>query len=81
MGQLVVVPGIITAASKTSIRATTVTWQCSGCGHLKTVPMKFGFGGTSAPRQCEMPVAEIGGKKTCGLDPYKVLPDKCMFID
>lgn len=61
MGQLVVIPGIITASSKTGIRATSVTWTCTSCGHEKTVRMKFGFGGTSAPRTCESNGSAIPG--------------------
>jgi DNA replicative helicase MCM subunit Mcm2 (Cdc46/Mcm family) len=60
MGQLVVVPGIITAASKTSIRATLITWKCSECGHEKTIHMKHGFGGTATPYACEGPRADPG---------------------
>jgi len=40
MGQLVVVPGIITAASKTMIKSTAIVIKCSNCGHEKTMSMK-----------------------------------------
>lgn len=50
MGSLVVVPGIITAASKTQIKATVVGLRCSNCGHAQTIEMKAGFGGTRIPR-------------------------------
>lgn len=33
IGQMIVVPGIITNASRTSIRASKVTVQCKNCGH------------------------------------------------
>ena len=33
IGQLIVVPGIITSASRTNIKATRITWKCSNCGH------------------------------------------------
>ncbi len=46
MGQLVVVPGIITAASKTHIKSTSTVIKCVNCGHEKTLIMKNGFGGT-----------------------------------
>lgn len=82
MGQLVVIPGIITAASKTSIRATSVTWKCSSCGHEKTEAVKPGFGGKQAPRTCDNKPQNIGeGVQKCPLDPYRVCPDKCNFID
>jgi DNA replicative helicase MCM subunit Mcm2 (Cdc46/Mcm family) len=35
IGQMIVVPGIITNASRTAIRASKVTVQCSNCGHQK----------------------------------------------
>ena len=53
MGQLVVVPGIITAASKTMIKSTSIVVKCSNCGHEKTMSMKQGFGGTQLPRTCD----------------------------
>lgn len=53
MGQLVVVPGIITAASKSMIKSTSVVIKCSNCGHEKTLVMKAGFGGTQMPRTCD----------------------------
>ena len=84
MGQLVVVPGIITAASKTSIRATQVTWRCTSCGYEKVQAMKVGFGGTQAPRTCDNKANTegVGGtQQKCGLDPYRVCADKCVFID
>lgn len=46
MGQLVVVPGIITAASKTMIKSTSIQIKCSNCGHEKQLTMKSGFAGT-----------------------------------
>lgn len=45
VGKLIVVPGIITAASRTAIKATSITWRCSACEHTYTQDMKLGFGG------------------------------------
>ena len=36
VGKMVVVPGIITSASRTSIKATEITWRCSACEHTYT---------------------------------------------
>jgi len=80
MGQLVVVPGIITAASRTSIKATEVCIKCSNCGHQKILQMKAGFGGTAIPRQCESGAAGLD-KQRCPLDPYKIVADKSTFMD
>jgi len=46
--------------------------------------MKFGFGGTMAPRTCDnskVQSAAGAGKQMCGLDPYRVCADKCKFLD
>ena len=50
VGKLICVPGIITSASRTSIKATTITWKCSACDHTYTQEIKFGFGGAQARR-------------------------------
>lgn len=33
IGKMICVPGIITSASRTSIKATQITWKCSACEH------------------------------------------------
>ena len=81
VGQLVVIPGIITAASKTEIKATNVTMRCSNCGHEKSVALKHGFGGAALPRQCDMAKATSMDKSQCPLDPYRIVPDKCEYLD
>ena len=81
MGQLVVVPGIITAASKTHIKSTSVVIKCSNCGHEKTLPMKTGFGGTQLPRQCDQMKNPGLDKPNCPLDPYRIQADKSDFMD
>lgn len=45
VGKLICVPGIITSASRTSIKATSITWKCSACDHTYSQDLKFGFGG------------------------------------
>lgn len=81
MGQLVVIPGIITAASKTMIKSTSVVIKCSNCGHEKTISMKQGFGGTQMPRNCDQQKNPGLDKTNCPLDPYRILPDKSDFMD
>jgi DNA replicative helicase MCM subunit Mcm2 (Cdc46/Mcm family) len=53
MGTLVVVPGIITASTKTMIKSTCIVIKCSNCGHEKRLAMKAGFAGTQMPRTCD----------------------------
>ena len=45
IGKLIVVPGIVTSASRTSIKATEITFRCSACDHTYSQTIKFGFGG------------------------------------
>lgn len=49
MGQMVVIPGIVTAASKSSIKATKEVLKCGNCGHEKTIKIKLGYGGARHP--------------------------------
>ena len=81
VGQLIVVPGIITSASRTNIKATCVTWKCSNCGHEKQDKIKFGFGGSAAPRQCAQAKNPGADKQMCPLDPYRIVAEKCQFLD
>jgi len=81
MGKLVVVPGIITASSKTMIKSTRVVIRCSNCGHEKSLIMKNGFAGTQLPRTCDMQKNPGLDKTNCPLDPYRIIPDKSDFMD
>lgn len=81
MGQLVVVPGIITAASKTMIKANTIVLRCSNCQHEKRLDMKKGFAGTQLPRQCDQAKNPGADKAMCPLDPYRIIADKSDFMD
>lgn len=47
------VPGIITNASRTSIRASKVVVKCRNCGHEKFLQVGQGYGGVSVPRTCD----------------------------
>lgn len=81
MGHIVVVPGIVTAASKTMIKSTKIVIKCSNCGHEKQLAMKTGFAGTQLPRSCDMALNPGFDKTKCPMDPYRILPDKSDFMD
>jgi len=82
VGKLVVVPGIITSASRTSIKATSITWKCSACDHTYAQDLKFGFGGAQARRQCANAQNPLPDQRSrCPLDPYKIVSEKCKFLD
>ena len=53
LNEMIVVPGIITSASKAQIKASKVVFQCKNCGHLTTRDVNGGLGGTNLPRMCE----------------------------
>ena len=75
------VPGIITAASKTMIKSTKVVLRCNNCGHEKTLNMKSGFAGTMLPRSCDQMKNPGLDKTSCPMDPYRIIPDKSDFMD
>ena len=81
IGQLVVVPGIITAATKTHIKANTVVVRCTNCGHEKEIKANGGFGGLAIPRICDNQRNPGPDKQQCKIDSYRVIPDKCDVFD
>lgn len=81
IGQLIVVPGIITNASRTAIRASKVIVQCRNCGHQKPLSVNAGFGGISIPRTCDNQRNPGVDKQNCKLDTYAVVTDRCEYID
>jgi DNA replication licensing factor MCM5 len=81
IGQMIVVPGIITNASRTSIRASKVTVQCKNCGHQKQLKVSQGFGGISVPRFCDNQRNPGLDKAQCKMDTYSVVTDLCEYID
>lgn len=53
IGKLVVIPGIITNASRTQIKATKITYRCKNCGHEKVITTGGGYGAHTYPRVCD----------------------------
>lgn len=51
VGQLVVVPGIITSASKSEIKASKMTIRCKNCGDTQIIIVKNGLAGAFTPSQ------------------------------
>ena len=85
VSRLVIVPGIVTAASRPKHKAVSVTIQCRNCKHTRRLQCKPGMGGTMVPRQCEASAANpsgVGGNSNqCGLDPYVVIADRASCVD
>jgi DNA replication licensing factor MCM5 len=77
---MVIIPGIITSASKTHIKATTIGIKCMNCGHQKQIKLNQGFGGAQLPRICDKQNDPGLDKQKCKLDSYQIT-DQCVFMD
>lgn len=73
---MVVVPGIITSASKSQIKASKLSIRCRNCGDSKVIVVKSGLAGAVTPRQCTRAVQE-----KCPIDPYYIVPEECEYKD
>mmetsp|Transcript_19584 Transcript_19584/g.14292 ORF Transcript_19584/g.14292 Transcript_19584/m.14292 type:complete len:150 (-) Transcript_19584:1137-1586(-) len=81
VNQLIVVPGIITSASKTSIKATTVVVRCSNCGHEKQLKVSLGYSRVVIPRSCDNMRNPGAERQQCKLDSYQIVTEKCEYVD
>jgi len=81
IGKLVVIPGIITHASRSQIKATRITVRCKACGNEKTLSTGKGFGSLNIPRTCDSARNPGAEKSNCGLDSYTIVAEKCEYID
>ncbi len=85
VNRLVMVPGIVTAASRPKHKATAITLQCKVCRATKNVAVSPGLGGAHIPRYCDggggPGAAEGGPSAQCGVDSFVVLQSKSAFVD
>jgi DNA replication licensing factor MCM5 len=83
VSRLVIVPGIVIAASRPKHKATRVTLQCRNCKSTKSVVCRPGIGGTMIPRKCDANAAVAGLRRQadCGMDPFVVIPERASCID
>ncbi|KAK9810736.1 hypothetical protein WJX73_003912 [Symbiochloris irregularis] len=82
VSQLVMIPGIVTAASRPRHKATLLTLMCKDCKAIKRIPCRRGFGGVMIPRNCENTQQAVAvGQEACSLDPYVVLPTRTQCVD
>lgn len=52
--QFIKIHGIVVSASGMRVRPTTITLECTGCGHQKKdLKLKPGFEGIQMPRTCD----------------------------
>lgn len=79
VSKLVVISGIIIAASKVRCKSTAVVLRCRNCNEKITVPVNPGLGGFAVPRACRRQSAP--DEVPCPLDTYVVLADESKFMD
>ncbi|CAJ0918558.1 unnamed protein product, partial [Mesorhabditis belari] len=80
VSQIIKISGIIVASSQVRAKATKLTLQCRQCHHtIADIKIKSGFDGYALPRQCGAP--QTGQMQRCPMDPYVILPDKCICVD
>ncbi len=81
VGQLIVVPGIITAAVKPVVKATMLSLRCIQCGDILELTVPQGLNSVAVPRICKK--GSQPGPKTekCPLDPYVTMSDSCKFVN
>ena len=81
IGKLIVIPGIVTNASRSQIKATTITVKCKNCDHEKVIQTGGGFGHIAIPRICDNQKNPGPDKQQCRLDSYAPVTEKCEYID
>lgn len=82
VSQLIMIPGIVTSASKPKHVATAVSVMCKECRLETTFPGPAGLGPVSLPRSCTLSRGPDGSGGACsGQDPWIVLPGKSRFVD
>ena len=87
INRLLHVPGIVTSASKTRAKATTVKVRCRACKNTKELACDNAFGGVTLPRHCDSQQMEVGGggivggQQQCPMDPFVIVPDSCTYVD
>jgi DNA replication licensing factor MCM5 len=76
VGQMIVVPGIITSASKSQIKASKLVLKCKNCGDIKETILKSGLAGAMDPSICQRAKQE-----NCPMNPYYIVPEDCEYKD
>jgi len=82
---LVYVPGIVIATSKARTKAKEMVLECKTCKNTMALSVNPGYSGVNIPRHCAAVLSrdtQVGQEKNpCGVDPYRVVPEKSTFID
>uniref|UniRef100_A0A8D3DTP3 DNA replication licensing factor MCM5 n=1 Tax=Scophthalmus maximus TaxID=52904 RepID=A0A8D3DTP3_SCOMX len=79
VSRLVKVHGIVISATAVRAKATRVCLQCRGCRSvINNIPLPPGLQGYALPRKCN---SENTGSVKCPIDPYFIIPDRCVCVD
>jgi DNA replication licensing factor MCM5 len=79
VSKLCKVSGIVVAASGVRSKATKIAIQCRSCRTIiPNIGIRAGLEGYVLPRKCN---SEQAGRPSCPLDPYFIIPDKCICVD
>lgn len=79
VSRLVKIHGIIISATAVRAKATKVCLQCRGCRNIiSNIPLPPGLQGYALPRKCN---TENVGRVKCPVDPYFIIPDRCVCVD
>uniref|UniRef100_U5ELZ4 DNA replication licensing factor MCM5 n=1 Tax=Corethrella appendiculata TaxID=1370023 RepID=U5ELZ4_9DIPT len=79
VSRLVKVAGIIISASGIKAKAKKIAIQCRACSNvISNININPGLEGYSMPRKC---TTEQAGRPKCPLDPFFIMPDKCVCVD
>ncbi|XP_069053275.1 DNA replication licensing factor MCM5 [Lepisosteus oculatus] len=77
--RLVKIPGIVVSSSAVRAKAVRMALQCRGCRSvMSNIAVRPGLEGYSLPRKCN---TEQPGRVKCPVDPYFIVPDKCVCVD
>ncbi|KAG9335923.1 hypothetical protein JZ751_003480 [Albula glossodonta] len=79
VSRLVKIPGIVISSTAVRAKATRVCLQCRGCRSvISNIPLPPGLQGYALPRKCN---TEQAGRVKCPVDPYFIIPDRCVCVD
>ncbi|KII62325.1 DNA replication licensing factor mcm5-A [Thelohanellus kitauei] len=85
VSKLVKIRGVVINVSSVRIKAISVSIQCRSCKTvIPNLPMRSGIENLNLPRKCPSASSSVNPfnlKPQCPLDPFYVIPDKCICVD
>ncbi|GMH60385.1 hypothetical protein TrST_g5649 [Triparma strigata] len=77
VNKLIKTPGIVISATRIRSKARQVAIMCKGCSAHKKLKITDPYGTVKLPGRCP----EGGSDADCGMSPYMVMPDECVYTD